>query len=286
MRSARATLGLLALALVPATARAQAPVRDAAAFFEEGASAYARGDFRAAALAFEEANRRVHSGSTLYNAAVAWEQAGSIAQASDDFDAALADPTLDQEHVRDARAHLAALERRVGRLDVSADESVVISIAHVARVPAPLQVHLLPGTYSLRGDFASGRSVTRTVSIEAQKVTLIDMPREERPASLSSPLSAVPAPVPATETRPRSSVTRTLGWIALGGAGVGAASAAGFGLVALGAKRDFDRSGATDPDAHDRAAGFRTAANVAWVTTAVFLVSGAVLLLAAPRGER
>jgi hypothetical protein len=76
-----------------------------------------------------------------------------------------------------------------------------------------------------------------------------------------------------------------LGWAALGVAGAAAATASVFGLVALGAKSDFDHSDGTDRDAHDRAYTFRAAANVAWATTAIFAVTGVVLLLALPRRE-
>jgi hypothetical protein len=284
-RYAARTLGLLVVASVSALAQAQAPSPDAAALFEEGASAYARGDFRAAALAFEEANRRVHSGATLYNAAVAWQQARDFAQAADDLDGALADPALDAAHRRDARARLTALERHLGRVDVSADPSVVLSVAHVVKVHAPLRVHLAPGAYDVRIEHPSGRSSSRAVRVEAQTVTSVVIAPEEPAAPLAAPLREPPPARPRQPETPRTTTSTTLGWIALGAAGAAATSASAFGLVALGAKGDFDQSGATDRDAHDRAYTFRAAANVAWVTTAVFAVTGVVLLLALPRRE-
>jgi hypothetical protein len=284
-RYAARTLGLLVVAAVSAVARAQAPSPDAAAFFEEGASAYARGDFRAAALAFEEANRRVHSGATLYNAAIAWQQARGFAQAADDLDAALADPSLDARHGRDARTRLTALERHLGRVDVSADPSVAVSVGHVERVHAPLRVHLPPGTYDVRVEHPSGRSSSRAVRVEAQTVTSVVIGPEE-PAAPSAVAAREPPPArPKQPETPRTRTPATLGWIALGAAGAALTTASVFGLVALGAKSDFDQSGATDREAHDRAYTFRAAANVAWVTTAVFGVSGVVLLLALPRRE-
>jgi hypothetical protein len=292
MRAVIASAGFVLAALAATEARADKPAPDAAAFFEEGASAYSRGDYRAAALAFEEANRRVPSGSTLYNAAIAWEQARNPAQAADDFDAALADTALDERHQREARAHLATLERRLGRIDLTAEASVVVSIAHVTRARVPLRVHLLPGTYDLRAEYASGRSTTQAVSVEAQKVQAILLLGDEPPTKPAP--SPPPKPLPAREASnepappppPPIDTARTVGWIALGTAGVGAATATIFGLVALNGKSDFDTSGATDRDAHDRAYTFRAAANVAWITTAACAVTAAVLLLVAPRGER
>ena len=61
--------GLAAFASTGVIARAEdtplgARAEEAAPFFDEGVSAYGRGDFRAAALAFEEAYRRAARGAT------------------------------------------------------------------------------------------------------------------------------------------------------------------------------------------------------------------------------
>jgi hypothetical protein len=267
--------------------RSQGPERDAAALFAEGASSYARGEFRAAALAFEEAYRRAPRGATKYDAAIAWEQAKALERAADDFEAALTDPTLDAKLAREAGRHLSTLAQRVGRVDIRAEPGVSISIAHVQRAHAPLRVNLTPGSHELRADYPSGESTTLTITVDAGATQSIEVPSAQlAPPSASASRSAPAIPIPAPEntaSRP-SAVPTTLGWSLVGTGVLAGGAASAFGVIALGARDDFFGSAFTDQNAHDRAATFRTACNVAWISAAVLGATGIVLLIVARTG--
>src|SRR4051812_49175857 len=108
-RSLAAAALALALAL-PSTARADENAETAAQLFRTSAAAFARGEYRAAAIGFEEANRRVSNAAALYNAALAWSAAGEKARAADALGAALGAPGLTPEKEKDIRRHLEPLE--------------------------------------------------------------------------------------------------------------------------------------------------------------------------------
>src|SRR4051812_18908720 len=73
---ARAALALALLLVVLGAARADDNAATAAELFRTASAAFARGEYRAAAIGFEEANRRASYAATLYNAALAWSAAG------------------------------------------------------------------------------------------------------------------------------------------------------------------------------------------------------------------
>src|SRR5262249_47150270 len=81
---------LLALLLRCWRARAQDEDRTLAmARFRAASEAYGRGEYAAAARAFEESYRLVPRAAAVYNAARAWQAAGERARAADDYEAAL-----------------------------------------------------------------------------------------------------------------------------------------------------------------------------------------------------
>lgn len=279
MRATSSLALALALALVVGVAHAEGQ-RDVATLFEEGMSAYRRGDFRAAALAFEEANRRAPHGDTLYDAALAWTQAKVHERAAEDFAAALADPQLDAQHAADARRRLAEAESKVGRLQVTGPADARLRVDAREESSLPANMYLAPGSHTVQVRFARGEPESRTVELTAG-ATLVSAFEAPPAPAVAKP---EPAPwvrkTPAPSPPPRSKVLPALGFTGLGlGVAAGLTSAI-LGGQALAAKNDFDDSGFTDAGARDRAATFRTATNATWIAGAVVGVAGVACLVA------
>ena len=273
----RSTIALAVL-LLAATAHAD-DVALAAKFFEEGKSAYARGDNGAAALAFEEADRHAPRGATIFNAAVAWEAAGDLPRAADDYAVADARTDLDDKMRANAKAHLAKLEADVGRLSLRGPASARVSVEHVSGAALPIVVHVRPGAHEVRVVFSDGKTNTRTMTVEKGATASLEI--EAPPETTTTTTEAPPdvKPEPKAEPAEPSRATRTWGLVALGGAVVAGGAALFLGSRALSARDEFDASAHTDGDARDRAAGLRTWTNVAWVSAGVLAVTGVVLVL-------
>jgi tetratricopeptide (TPR) repeat protein len=271
-----AAVALLALSASAPRARADDPRAAAAELFRVGAQAFERGDFRAAALAFEEADRRSPNAITIYNAGLAWDSAGDAPRAADGFREArgrggLADPK--DAHARERLDHL---ERELGLIQVVAPPGAIVSVAHVVRRSAPIAAHVVPGSIEVRTEIlepaldasSPPKAVEqrKTIAVRAGESALVTFESTPRPSPVVAP---------------------KWGWIALGGAL--AATGAGVALGASGlARRDaFDASGRTDVAAHDDAIGFRTGANVLFGGAVALGVAGLVILLVgAPKAPR
>jgi hypothetical protein len=282
---------LLASVVVLGSAPASADDRDAAAqeIFRAGSAAYERGELRAAALAFEAAHREAPHAAALYNAGIAWEAARENGRAADAYEAGLGLGGLEAGQERDARAHLAALEQVLARVEVRAPSGALVSLAHAERRAAPVAVHVQAGAHEVRVSLVDGRVRSRAVRVVAgeRAVVAIEAPSASGPPALipsaATPSAPPPAPAPPDEA---SLPLRPIGWAALGGGLLLGGAAVALGVAALDQRDAYDASGHRDADARDAAAGLRTWTNVAWVGAGVLALSGVVLLLAAPSGSR
>jgi hypothetical protein len=208
------------LVLLPA--RAGADQASAEKNFRAGQQAYAQGNDRAAAVAFEAAFRDDPHGSAIYNAALARQLAGDAERAADDFDAALVQhernvAELTGVQATDARNRLRALEATLGRIDVSAPNGAMVSLPSSEPIRAPARIHVAPGSYSVHIAWPNGQSVDRPVKVgQGQVVALGVTPPDEAPAP-----SPDARPAPAEEASPSSGHR---GWTyaaaGVGGAGI------------------------------------------------------------------
>jgi hypothetical protein len=231
-----ASCALGALVLLPA--RASADRAAAEQNFHTGKEAYARGDFRGAASAFEAAFRDDPHGSAIYNAALARQLAGQTPQAADDFDAALVQHGLNVaeltgEQAADARSRLRALEATLGRVDVSATDGAVVSLPGTEPVPAPARIHVVPGSYSVHVAWPNGQSVDRPASVAAGAVAELTVAPLSSVAMGTAPRSPPPAP-----DEPTSSAGHR-GWTyaAVGVGGVGIVVGVVTGAMTLSARQ-------------------------------------------------
>jgi hypothetical protein len=261
-------------------------------FFRAARAAYGRSDFRAAAIAFEEAFRRAPRAGSIYNAAVAWEEAKEPERAADDYAACEARDDLAPEQRADAQQRLLVIERSLGRVDITGPADATAALAHATRVPLPAHVHVRPGTYEVHVTFGDGRTALQTASVAVGQTVALDIPpppplppsRDKaatRPEALPAPPPPAPVPVPS-----HASAARVFGWIGIGASVASAGAAVFFGVATLDAHTEFDDSGQIDRAAHDRGVTFRTLTNVAWATAGVLGAGGLTLLIVLPARSR
>ncbi len=261
-------------------ARAEPDKSAARELFRAGEAAFTRHQYRAAALAFEAADEKAASGGSMYNAAIAWLQAGEPARAADAFERALASGELLDGRLGDAQKRLAALERKLGVLVVTGPATVSITVAHLTGARPPRRVHLRPGNHVVHSSLANGEHATRVVRVVAAQETkvAIGAPTSSGPAEPTRPTKKQPAPASDARAQARSS-SSPLGWI-LVSAGAASALTGAFRLTrGLSARDKFEDSDRIDSDAHDRAIRYRTWSTVTLFGGAALAGTGAVLLL-------
>ena len=269
-------------------AAAADPAAAAVREFHEGQQAYARGDFRAAAQRFEAAFRDDPRGAIVFNAGLSWQAAGEPARAADDYAFALATTDLPAENAADARTRLGALEKSLGRIDVTSPQGSRVSVAHADRLPPPAHVHVAPGRYTVTVLLADDSTRQRSVSVRAAEWAHLDFGDDQSaaPAATPAPIAdEAPAPAPTTTAEPTattggSSSQRTWGWIALGAAGVLAGVSTWLTVQFFDANstNDSTRSQAT----HDDAVAAATRLDIGLIATAAVAGVGVGLLLTAP----
>ena len=299
MRRARAIASIVACACAcaigvaqPAAVCAQDPERQAAESFERGTTAYQRGDYRGAAEQFEQALRLAPRAATAYSAALAWEAAGERGRAADAFETALAQPGLSVSETADAQARLAALNRVLGVVAVTAPIGGTVDAAHASGIAIPVRIHAAPGPLVVTVVAAGGARTTRTVDVVAGRTVTVagDAPA---PAPVKSvPPAASPASKPRTappgrpiaveggaEEQPPAAGT-VIGAVLIGAGAIGGGVAIVLGLKAVSTRDEFAAGGYTDAGLHDDAIALRTATNVAWAGAGALVAGGTVLLIA------
>jgi hypothetical protein len=276
---ARITLIASVLVWLPETARA-AESDVAAEMFRAGSRAFARGEFRAAALSFEEAHRRTPHAASVFNAALAWEAAGEKARAADAYAEALARKELGAAQGKEARARLDELRRSlVGLVRLSGSASILVSVAHLSRRALPVEVHLAPGEHTLTFEHPDGTRESRRLVIDAAAHSdQTVLARPPRPPQGPTTAGIATGPGPSEPPPTRSPSLRITGWSLLVTAAVAAGLAGYLGTEAVSSNTTFKESKYTDQAAHDRAVRMRTGTNLAWAGSAALAITGAILI--------
>lgn len=266
-----------------ATARADS-ASEAAEAYSSGSKAYSRGDFCVAAKHFSRAYELAPHGSAAYSAGLAWQGCGNPARAADAYALAANESEIAPGERDDAKTRLADLEVKLAVLDIRSEEPVKISVAHLTDVATPLHVHVASGRHDLRAVFADGAEVHLEIDAVLGRTIPVSVARPaESPGASDEKRPTSTQPDEATSA---GSTQRTLGWVALGGAGAAALTAAFLGTRALAARDEYFDSEFTDGDARKRAASLKTWTNVAWGGAAVLGAAGVTLLLTAPKREK
>jgi len=273
---------------VPTIARAEDAPADAAAEartqYGQGMQAFQQKRFKEAALHFEAAAALRINAVTLYTAGLAWDNAALPERAADAYARALEVQGLDAKQTGLAKERVAQLERTLGTLAVSAPEGWKVQLDTFTEVPTPARLHGAPGVHALSVR-APGRPIERRdVSLDAGRVTTLELKDEPKVTAKvePEPVKQAPAPVAAPAPLPRASFWITRRVVGVGVSSVGLAalgSAIVLGLNANDAKTAYD-AGPTR-ESFDHASSLQTWTNVALVTGAL-LVAGGVALVAWP----
>jgi tetratricopeptide (TPR) repeat protein len=146
----RAGLFLLASlgALAPLSARAAEPDKTVELRFKEGVAHARAGDYEAALQSFQQAYAIKPVPRLLYNMAVCEEKLERWVDAIHRYHAVLDDPSTSDQDRADARAHIAALEGKVGHIEVHAADGAGIAIDDgpvVATAPITQPLLVAPG---------------------------------------------------------------------------------------------------------------------------------------------
>lgn len=251
---------MAAMLAASAPAPAEDEIRDTAReAFRAAKQAFDEGEYRAAALLFENASRLAPDSNASFNAAKAWERVpGERAREADALSRALTNAALPPVQREEASARLTSIERDVAVVDVTGPASSKIAIGTLTGLSPPASVHVEPGKTSVRVTFVNGQSATRDVEAVAGKHHAVSI---QEPAPERSPVLSI------------------LGWTSAGLATTLGASAIGLGLATVSARDEFELGGRTDADLRDRAVGLRLGTNVAWFSAGAFAVAGTVMLI-------
>jgi hypothetical protein len=251
-RSTRLALWIGAFATFGAwRAGAQGTEMDVAAqFFEAGAAAAKKGEYRVCAEAFSEAYKRAPHGATIYNAGLCWESAKEGARAANDYREALRLGGLSDSQDQQAKKRLAALRGKLGELSLNSPHGVRASVGPISQQPIPFTTFVKAGDVEVKLEGPDGEIISRTVNVGAGDHQDLDL---ELPTD--EPLEKPKKPRPETpEPSAPGNLQRTAGWVA-------------------------DN---TSQPLHDRAVSRYGTAQAFWIGAGIGTVAGVTLILTAP----
>lgn len=263
------------------SARADGSTDQAAHLFRAGTDSYAHGEFTQAARQFESAYRIAPRGAAIYDAGLAWEQAGEIARAADDFASAIGNPDTSSQQRSDATSRLKALEARVARLVVTGPADAHATVDDGSAAGLPLGVHLMPGSHTLLVAYADGRTESRDVDARAGAEVVVRLTEPAEAATQEQPTEAPPpkeAPAPAPAPDEGASTRRMLAWVSVSTAGLASVLAIVFYVQGENALNKFE-SDRTDPNLHDQAVTDRTVTQVLAGVAGALVATSVVLYL-------
>lgn len=288
MRLSFVLVVLLALGVSgPATAADEPAASDAATvaaqFFRAGRAAYDRKEYRAAALAFLEAYRRVPRAAAMYNAGRAWDAAGELDLAADAFTQAF-DEELNAADATHARTRLDAIRASLGIVYVRAPTGAEVIVRGVDRGTVPATVHLAPGTHEVHVRRRDGSDVAKSVTIErpGERIEVaFDDVAAPVPSQTPAPPPRTPAPPPPSPPPDRS--PPVVAWALVAGAGALAIGGAYTYARFADARSTFESGGSHGNSLHDDALRWRTWTYALWGGAAALGITGGVLFYLQPR---
>lgn len=258
--------------LAASPARAQPGGADQARLlFDYARELMDKGEYVAAARAFEGAYQMDPQPLTLANAGEAWEKAGRPADAANALDAALGDPRLSEEARAEATAHRDRLAADLGR--VRASGGVTFRVGDSRDRQAGLLLFVAPGAHTLHCRDAEGEHA-RQIRVSAGETIEVSCARPKQTPT-PAPLPAPPPPVVDDGVSP----LWIAGWVSLGIAGAAGAAGIGLGAAFVSQRDDYEAGALRTRGDHDDLVTLRTATNVAIFSSAALAIVGTTLLI-------
>jgi len=278
----------LSLAVCPAISFAQGDTSEEGAAeakkqFAIGSKAFSAGRFPEAAQAFEAAAAARPNAVALYTAALAWEQAPQSERAADDYGRALDLPAggLSPQQTNTARERVTALEKTLGTLAITGPDGYKVQLDQFTEAPVPVRLHGTPGTHSLSVRAPGKAPDKREVLLEGGQTQKLDVaPVEVKKVEPSPP----PPPKEIIVEKPvhELSLTKALGFAAIGVGGAATLTAILLGISALDAGDAYNAAPTHASYVHANA--LATWTTVSWIVAGVFIAGGVTLvLLPAPK---
>jgi hypothetical protein len=288
-RSALHAAFVLGVWCTSGSARAQETAPDSALEarqqYQDGTKAFAAKHYSEAALHFEAAAAFKANAVALYTAALAWDLALRPERAADAYARALEVPGLDAKQTTVAKDRLGALEKSLGTVVVTAREpGWKVQLDTLTEVATPARLHAAPGIHTLSVRIPNKPIERRDVTLEAGKVTNLELKEEPKVAPKPEPepvreQAVDPVePVPARLREPPFWTTLKVVGVGLAGVGVAAlAATAILGTSANGAKEAYEA--APSRAGYDHASSLETWTNVTLASGAILAAGGVALIL-------
>lgn len=264
------------------------PAVEARQEYHLGTQAFSQKRYSDAALHFEAAAALKANAVALYTAALAWDFASKSERAADAYARSLDVPGLDAKQSAVAKDRLAALEKSLGTVAITAPEGWKVQLDNFTEVNAPARIHAAPGVHPLTVRSTSRASERREVTLEAGKVERLDLKDEVKvvakvdPEPVESSVAPRLVDAPVTPPAPFWNTYRIVG-VGVTSVGITAlASGIVFGLQANDAKDTY--GAAPTRSAFDHASSLQTWTNVSLVVGGLFLASG-IALVVVPIGK-
>jgi hypothetical protein len=251
--------------------------------FGDGQKAYGAGDYAAAQASFEKANSLIPSPQAAYWIAKCIDGQNKTDEAIGAYEALLANPDVSKigdEKTADAKTRLEALKATLVA-EVSVETNPMLATVAVDGVAqpgeTPLTLKLTPGKHKLT--FTAKGYAPKDVELETkggekskQTITL----EKELPPVV--PIAAVAAAPPPEQPPPKPPEERSMvpAYVTLGIAGASAIVGTIFGIQALQAKNDFNKTPTTD--LADKAERDALICDMAFGVAITLGVTGVVLL--------
>jgi hypothetical protein len=276
----------IALATVLACPEASASDHEsgAAQSFREGAAAFARRDYRAAASAWERAAADDPHPAALLNAADAWQRVAEWVRAAEDCDQALALPNLSESFRTEAERQLAILASHVATIELRARGTFTARIDGGAELKLPRVRRVTPGRHTIvfRDESASTIS-TSEVELAPGDTKLVQPPGApaaahdaEAPQPVHTSKAQSPPQDPGVNEGVRGPGPTTGSWVAFGIAGASGAVAIVFGVMTLQAKSQYNDH--PTPAGRDAFYRDKTITNVALAAAGASAILGLALV--------
>jgi PEGA domain len=224
-----------------------------------GEKAYGSGDYADAYDNFKKANDLIPSPNAEYWMAMSLDKGGKLDEAMDAYQTFLNDPGASKvgaDKVSSAQSRLDDLKKMPAALNLTTTPpGASVSVDGQAQMgETPMVVKVPPGTHeisvSATGYEASKFEVTVKPGEKQNKDVTLEQSAAPAPAPAPVPApAATPAPVsapPPTSPPPPEHKSKVPAYVTLGIAGAGVVVGTIFGIEALGAKSDFNKTPTND----------------------------------------
>lgn len=255
--------------------------------YKEAEAKFEKQDYAGALDLYKEADSLLPGERPKFKIAVCLDKLGKVTEAVAAYQTFL-DAKPDAEKLKDpiaeANTRMDALKKTPGKVKVAtvpeAPPNLKISVDGVEQ-PAGNELSLAPGKHTIQvkaDDFEPASQEVEVAFAESKSVSLemkkVEAPPPPPPVAVVEPPPVKPVEPPKPPPpAPRSKVPA---YVTLGFAGAGAVVGTIFGVMALGAKSDFDSMPTTDnADKADRNA---LISDMSYAVAITFGVTGAVLL--------